>query len=328
MNYVFATQEQTPGSGSILLLNIIFDKNNLIYLDLSRNLFYEIPAIVLKNKKSLRTLILRENNIKSVDTLLASEFPCLEKLDLGENKIMELPLEMPPTLKYLDVEYNHIRSISHLTLEKLNLTYLNMKSYYKDLVKNNIWSMKHLEELFQTIDSNTITLQSCENLKVLYVFFFGISQFNNFESFVRKCQSLRTLELTFYGSLRNSNEIIILNNIVLKELRMFSIFCDSMYKLNTSFLDNHKQLTDVSLSGEITDLDKDTFKSQQRVLYIGLTSTKLEELPETIFSYNSHLIKLNLQSNKLTNLSKNIFNNLKNLIILNLSKNQLTNLPE
>ena len=101
--------------------SMIYGKNNsqgvlvnLEYLDLSLNRLTSIPLILSLTKK-MRTLILSNNEIKSIDII--SKYDCfqyIDTLDLGNNKIGVLPENIDnciPNIKNLNLENNELKSI-------------------------------------------------------------------------------------------------------------------------------------------------------------------------------------------------------------------------
>jgi hypothetical protein len=94
-------------------------------------------------KNTIKTLILRNNNIEDPSMLNRINFRCLETLDLAVNEIKDLRflLEMKaPKLKYLYLDNNIFSNINPLLREnfpKLEVLSLNKNEFDSDEMKEN-----------------------------------------------------------------------------------------------------------------------------------------------------------------------------------------------
>lgn len=94
-----------------------FNNNNILpnleYLDISVNKLKNIPTIV-KYLNKLNTLILTNNQINSSEFLKEIKNPQLFTIELGTNKIINLPEKIYlniPNIKHIGMENNELRSI-------------------------------------------------------------------------------------------------------------------------------------------------------------------------------------------------------------------------
>ena len=94
------------------IMNIFSD--NLIFLDLSKNSFNNLPSAVFKNLFSLKSLCISENLIETIEPNAFIGLISLETLDLKENKILSLPGDI----------LMHVKCLINLHLGSNTLTYL------------------------------------------------------------------------------------------------------------------------------------------------------------------------------------------------------------
>ena len=90
------------------------DKYKLIFLDLSKNSFNNLPSAVFKNLFSLKSLCISENLIETIEPNAFIGLNSLETLDLKENKILSLP----------DDILMHMECLINLHLGSNTLSYL------------------------------------------------------------------------------------------------------------------------------------------------------------------------------------------------------------
>ncbi|MCY3411915.1 MAG: leucine-rich repeat domain-containing protein [Candidatus Heimdallarchaeota archaeon] len=161
------------------LPEIILEFKDIYKLDLSHNLFREIPK-ELKSLKKLESLFLNHNAITTIDSI--KELKKLKLLHLGNNQIQEfenmdhkgllelylrnnklqqLTLTRMPKLRRLAVDSNNLEnltvknsSLTHLYVDSNNLAELNVEFVKSPVrididssVKNNPESMKLLQNL-------------------------------------------------------------------------------------------------------------------------------------------------------------------------------------
>ena len=95
-------------------VSVFSDKYKLIFLDLSKNSFNNLPSAVFKNLFSLKSLCISENQIETIEPNAFIGLNSLETLNLKENKILSLPGDI----------LMHMKCLINLHLGSNTLSYL------------------------------------------------------------------------------------------------------------------------------------------------------------------------------------------------------------
>lgn len=112
---------------------------SLRHLDLSTNKFTEVPKSILL-LKSVRTLYLAFNSIKSIDEIWHKDhLPLLEVLDVSNNALQELSDDVyyKPALNFLNVENNSLTKLPTL-LGFMKLSALKVDGNPLKLIKRTV----------------------------------------------------------------------------------------------------------------------------------------------------------------------------------------------
>lgn len=266
-------------------------------VDLSFNIFKEIPGSVLQSKN-------------------------ITELDLSENKIESLPenIDNLENIEILNLAGSRIASLpeSFGNLQKLKNLILDRNVF--PVLPKNFTNLKNLEALeirytpMKKLADNFGDLKSLKKLVLVYNNFFYIPEsFSNLVNLVELNLSL--------------NDIFKLPEIFdrMSKLAILRINSSILVKLPES-IGNLKNLAYCSLEGNLIEELPESIGNLIRLEKLSLNDNNIEYLPSTIGNLIS-LRSLYLSNNNLSYLPRSLFN-LKKLRYLTLEKNLFTELPD
>lgn len=166
---------------------------HLLHIDLGKNNIVDVN--LLQNFENVVTLNLAKNKIKKVDIFTNEElFPKLRKLDISENKYVELPAIKLPKLEYLDVGGNKLEKINDGWAGHPNLKVLKAEeSKFKTLAFCK--EMPKLEELYLGNNSNLTTITGYENIPSLKKLHLKKCKIENIEEELTPLENLEYINL-------------------------------------------------------------------------------------------------------------------------------------
>ena len=141
------------------------DKYALIFLNLSKNSFSNLPSAVFKNLFSLKSLWLSKSNIETIEPNAFIGLNSLETLDLKENEILNLPGDILRYMKHLITLHLDSNTLSCLEKDLFiytpNLTNLTLP--HNQFVGFNSSTFEPLRSSLKSLDiMGNILVCNCE----------------------------------------------------------------------------------------------------------------------------------------------------------------------
>ena len=283
-----------PGDFSIGLKNVL-------ELDLSSNLFTELPKLSLP---LLGYLYFTSNKVLSVETTYFKEFVDinhLNTLDLSHNKISIFPSAI--FTKLLDI-YN------------LNLAFNNIIHIISQSV--------HLDISILNLKNNRLSTLPHD----IFDGFTWLSEIN--------LQNNRLVELPDFSSVRRLQSVYLSNNRLtiylnslraLRRIRYLSLRDNQFVHFQTKAF-QFKSVTYLDFSGNRIDhLEPGLFIRCAKLRVLNAGYNKIDRLPLGIFDSCRLVVKLSLKYNNLSMLHDTVFQYMLSLQFLDLEGNNLVTLP-
>eukprot|EP01130_Rhizamoeba_saxonica_P012145 TRINITY_DN5098_c0_g1_i1.p1 TRINITY_DN5098_c0_g1~~TRINITY_DN5098_c0_g1_i1.p1 ORF type:complete len:385 (-),score=33.81 TRINITY_DN5098_c0_g1_i1:13-1167(-) len=172
---------------------------NLANIDMSHNVFVDIPVSLISVAPNITRLILHTNQIRYIDEQIFLHFYNLNTLSLKNNRLTKIPtsINMLQNLRVLDISNNMISSIPSLIGKMNSLYQLNLSKNYITHIPESISGMQNLARLY--LDRNKIQTIPCQMGLLDSISSFTISH-NKIEVIpeqLGELVNLRTLDLSF-----------------------------------------------------------------------------------------------------------------------------------
>ncbi|KAL1441633.1 hypothetical protein MTO96_008592 [Rhipicephalus appendiculatus] len=300
-------------------------------LSLAYNLITEIPNGTFKDLQFLETLNLRGNKLSAISSgsldglqnslmaldlgdngiiseSLKLEFPNLQLLSLGKNKLTSIPanaFSALKKLKRLDLSNNQIRFLPAGPLAALReLQFLNLA--YNSLTDVKIGALNKL------VDLQELTLKSNFIKDMNTMAFLNLTRLRTLDLSYNRLSGIRTSTFDQLPSLRKLK----LNNNVLNSFKA-ELFAKETY------------IEDLNLSqNQIAYLYPDSFTMHPRLRKLDISHNKLSFFPSEIIRSIWSLEVLKLGYNKLHTLEDSDFADLPRLRHLDLQHNQISSVGD
>jgi Leucine-rich repeat (LRR) protein len=239
------------------------------------------------------------NNYSSMFNALG---PTLETLKLKRTKLQninQIPFKNVINLKYLDLSFNNLSSISNDLSEFLrNLEYLDLSSnsiYEFSLVLNKL--------RYLNLEKNLInaTHDVLEGYYLIEVFKMAYNKLQKYPSFEMRQINSNNADsfLEFY-----------LNHNQINEIKYFSFTFGKLLLVNFD-------------SNQISSIEKDAFLNCRSLESLSIAQNRLRNLTENNFHFLFSLTQLNLSFNEISLIENRTFKNLNKLKSLDLNYNRL-----
>jgi Leucine-rich repeat (LRR) protein len=272
--------------------NLKYKSARLKHLNLSHNLFHNIPFNNETNLTSLQLLNLSSNFITKIDKNNFLNFPQLKFLYLDKNQIssiLESSFKYLNNLELLDLSSNLIKNLTSMYLfqsQIFNLKYLNLNLNF-----------------IESLNSNTLKyLQNCMRL------------------FISNNKLVKLQNYTF-GYMKSLIEIDLSGNLIQTiDVEAFNIHKYSY--LGPGLIEK----LDLS-SNLITTLPPNLFQYLTNLRYLLLNKNMIKTLDTSIFNSIHSLIHFDLSLNSIVNLNFLLNENLKSVKYLKLSNNFINQIP-
>ncbi|XP_033226699.1 protein toll-like [Belonocnema kinseyi] len=280
--------------------------SNVEKLEITENqLLGDLTEDLLEPLPKVKTLFLRNNNIKVIPKNFFTYVPELQTLELGNNKIQSLDPELFKSLKnltFLNLWNNEISELNNITFDGLFL----LKSL--DLHGNN----------FKTLPANIF-----EKLEKLQVVNLSGSQLESLPgTLFQKNQELNKVKLRDERKLTSLPNGLFSN---LKNLKIVQFDGSKLENLPEDLFHGSLEVNEISVTGNsLKTLPKKIFEGLEKLQTLFLNYNQIEDLPDNIFNTNKNLLKLSLTSNQIQNISGSLFKGLLSLKKLDLQNNSVS----
>lgn len=325
----------------------------IITLNLSDNLFTEVPVNMLQHLHQLRSLFMRNNLLKSLANLEDYGAPMLlERIDFSYNAIEEFThlFNVNSTIKIIILEKNWIRRLQphafrNLSTSRLALAYNRIHHIHNDAFNGLEESLEHLDLEHNLLTNFPKAILSLKQLNYLYLPSNGISTLDALPSTIRAlslaANNFTTMPL---HALKMCNDLMYLNMGYNKIVEIpENMFVEWGNKLETLFLRNNKitslnygsfngldAIKEMSLSfNDIHYLHPLVFENISKTLNIFELSFGLyrDDFPTEQFKCLTELMWLSLDNNNLKKITDESLITLTELVHINLSFNRIAMFP-
>ena len=267
--------------------------SKLIYLDLSENMFPDLPWEQFTQLVNLKHFNMSNNfYLESLESTFFNNFPMLATLDMSNCGVTNIHADWfseSINLLQLILSYNLIEAVNENAFRNLNnLTYL-------DLSYNNITTLK------------PGFLGNNRKLKTLLL--------NN--------NKLNAFKGDYFNNVRSSD------NKNLTELEYLNVANNEIsYFFPTSFKIHRKLKSIIANDNKFTFFPPDLIANMQFLETLDLSNNKLKAIEEMDYSRLPRLRELILKGNEIEYVSESAFHNSTQLQILDLSQNQINRIGE
>ncbi|KAK8393244.1 hypothetical protein O3P69_013333 [Scylla paramamosain] len=292
-----------------------------------------IPESLIGLRNSLKSLNLGLNRLNELPQF---DFPLLESLVLSKNNITSLPSDvfvLLPELKMLDLSENHlsllpvtllhpIRKLSTLDLSKNQITEIRPGQFNESFI--NVINFQHNK--IQEIPSEAFR-------DLLFLHTLDLSH-----NMIRSISDGAFLNIPLIHILRlNKNMLPSFKKEYFKltipapntALRILDLSNNDITFLQPRAFILHKKLTWLSLSNNrLTFFPSEIVHDLVDLEYLDAHNNQIEKLEDNDFSNSVRLRELNLQNNLIASIAETAFQNSTQLQDLNLSHNKIQELPE
>uniref|UniRef100_H3A9P1 Wu:fc23c09 n=1 Tax=Latimeria chalumnae TaxID=7897 RepID=H3A9P1_LATCH len=297
---------------------------NTRYLFLMNNKIDLIQLDLLNGYLSLEFLVL--NNNKLMDESIEEAFegvPKMTRLFLDQNKLSSVPIDLPPSLEELRLNYNNISYIAEQALARcksLKVISLNNNSITDEsIIKGAFSSLKKLQIIRLNFNQlTTVPANLTTSLKELYLVGNQITRIP--ENVFVNSSDLRSLNL-------NSNQIT--NEGIIKET-FYQMAKLEHLNLGQNLLTSVPQHLPKSLKvlilnqNSITSVKRNTFLELKILEQIDLSSNKISTVAMGTFKGMSGLQHLDISNNQLSQVPRQLPLILQSLFLYN---NQIRYIP-
>ena len=312
-------------------VSLIIYPPDIITLNLRQQNIIDISENHFHNLDLLKQLILNDNKLTFLHSLVFTNLKYLSYLSLKGNFLVNLHVALFKNLKELTIlllSDNNLKSLElgiFQNLTKLIELYLdnnNLVTFHPDLFRH----LKGLTSLIlYTNELNYLPLKLLDNTLNLNT----LDLRNNYLFEIPKevlsyVSNLAYLKLSY-------NEITSVEKDLFTYTRGLVYLTLSVNKLTfiprELFQEVNKLETLYLTRNAITSLNEDVFKRNSNLTYLSLGENKLKFLPNGLFKSLVNLKQLSLHGNEITSLDKDLFSDNSHLTDLSLSGNELKFLP-
>ncbi|XP_054258607.1 chaoptin-like [Macrosteles quadrilineatus] len=328
-------------------------------LSVQHNLLADIPVRTVDQMTNLARLFLRGNAISRIPPYSFRKKKMLDKLDLGENRLTDLPstwFNNSITIRDLNLEFNNIKLLRDYTFRSLNLGRVVLGHNRLTNISGNVFA--GLEDSLEYVDLEGNMIESIANaftrlrvLKFLYLANNKISRLQDadFRTFAAHLKALSLSGNRLYHipneAFKNLRQLAHLNlgynqisEINSNDFDGWGAHLDTLLLMNNriSYLSNYlfrhtQSLRELSLSfNQIQDMEPHAFIDVARTLESLEISFGLigEEFPEDALRPLSSLLWLSVDNNNIREMHRTSLYTFGNLKYLNLDFNRISYLPE
>jgi insulin-like growth factor-binding protein complex acid labile subunit len=313
-------------SNNVVHLDPLPGLDKMVCLDLDENELVKIENGTFENLKSLKTLIIRNNNIEQVDANAFAGLTELRKIRIGSNKIkslirlddsVDLTLfsmienlveiindnsfaNFNKSVSRINVSWNKIQAIDDFAFNLEMLTILDLTGNFIYTLNSSdiFYGLANLKELFLSRN----VLMSLLPFKFEYLVNLNVLDLN--DNFIEEIQNSSFFGLTSLIALSlRGNRLTKLNN------------SDFMYLNNVTRLELD--------SNRLRSIGKNSFLNMDSLTVLSLSNNKLSFIKKNYFAGLTKLEELDLSCNQISSIHVNSFNSLVSLNLLDLTDNNI-----
>ncbi|XP_045449583.1 toll-like receptor Tollo [Melitaea cinxia] len=302
--------------------------DNLLILDLSRNLIDTIPPGLLSGLRRLQKLYLQGNGLNSVADRALEGLISLTTMRFSDNQLTSLPPEL----------FSDTKELKEIYLNNNTITVL-APGLFSDLLQLLVLDLSYNE-----LTSDWINTSTFSGLKRLVFLDFSHNRVSKMEiALFRDLHSLQILKMqdnfiehipeNVFSSLVNLHTLILSNNRLtniesyafmgLQVLSVLSIDSNRISKIHPHALRNCTSLQDLHINGNRLDEVPMVLKEIPQLKTLDLGENLIVSIENASFMTMQQMYGLRLTENNIGNISKGVFDKMTSLKILNLSRNKI-----
>lgn len=302
--------------------------DNIIILDLSRNLIDTIPPGLLSGLRRLQKLYLQGNGLNSVADRALEGLISLTTMRFSDNQLTSLPPEL----------FSDTKELKEIYLNNNTITVL-APGLFSDLLQLLVLDLSYNE-----LTSDWINTSTFSGLKRLVFLDFSHNRVSKMEiALFRDLHSLQILKMqdnfiehipeNVFSSLVNLHTLILSNNRLtniesyafmgLQVLSVLSIDSNRISKIHPHALRNCTSLQDLHINGNRLDEVPIALKEIPQLKTLDLGENLIVSIENASFMTMQQMYGLRLTENNIGNISKGVFDKMTSLKILNLSRNKI-----
>lgn len=302
--------------------------DNILILDLSRNLIDTIPPGLLSGLRRLQKLYLQGNGLNSVADRALEGLISLTTMRFSDNQLTSLPPEL----------FSDTKELKEIYLNNNTITVL-APGLFSDLLQLLVLDLSYNE-----LTSDWINTSTFSGLKRLVFLDFSHNRVSKMEiALFRDLHSLQILKMqdnfiehipeNVFSSLVNLHTLILSNNRLtniesyafmgLQVLSVLSIDSNRISKIHPHALRNCTSLQDLHINGNRLDEVPIALKEIPQLKTLDLGENLIVSIENASFMTMQQMYGLRLTENNIGNISKGVFDKMTSLKILNLSRNKI-----
>lgn len=301
---------------------------NLLVLDLSRNVMDTLPPSLLSGLKRLHKLYLQGNGLTSIADRALEGLTSLTTVRFSDNQLTSLPPEL----------FSDTKELKEIYLSNNSLTVL-APGLFSDLTQLLVLDLSQNELTSDWI--NTSTFSGLKRLVFLDISHNRVSKIEI--ALFRDLHNLQILKIqdnyiehipeNVFNSLSNLHSLILSNNrltniesytfLGLKGLAVLSIDSNRITKMHPLALRNCSSLQDLHINGNRLDEVPIALKEIPHLKTLDLGENLIVSVENASFMTMNQMYGLRLTENNIGNISKGVFDKMTSLKILNLSRNKI-----
>ena len=302
--------------------------NNLILIDLDRNLLETLASYSFFNLTKIQLISLRNNRLKSIQ---AFSFFLLNQVNSFIDFYLNFNLSEISFNSFNEISKTHFSyensflqlsksyTFNYFTFDTLNLAKNNIQTLSGGSIKGTFVYLILDANLLSQFEANSFGYMP--NLKEISFLRNRISKLNFHQAFQYQLDSLQKLDFKF-----NKINSIVEFFFKFPNLVHLDLSFNNFYDLRRVYLLNLFNLKWLSLgNNQILTIETETFNQMINLIYLDLSQNLIYDLAPDLFEKLINLKELKLSGNKLETVKNVYFNNLVSIDSLELSSNLFKN---
>lgn len=302
--------------------------DNLLVLDLSRNVIDTLPPNLMSGLRRLQKLYFQGNGLNSIADRALEGLISLTTIRFSDNQLTSLPPEL----------FSDTKELKEIYLNNNTITVL-APGLFSDLTQLLV-----LDLSFNELTSDWINTSTFSGLKRLVYLDFSHNRVSKMEiALFRDLHNLQILKMqdnfiehipeNVFSSLSNLHTLTLSNNRLtniesyafmgLQVLSVLSIDSNRISKIHPHSLRNCSSLQDLHINGNRLDEVPLALKEIPQLKTLDLGENLIVSIENASFMTMEQMYGLRLTENNIGNISKGVFDKMTSLKILNLSRNKI-----
>lgn len=302
--------------------------DNLLVLDLSRNVIDTLPPNLMSGLRRLQKLYFQGNGLNSIADRALEGLISLTTVRFSDNQLTSLPPEL----------FSDTKELKEIYLNNNTITVL-APGLFSDLTQLLV-----LDLSFNELTSDWINTSTFSGLKRLVYLDFSHNRVSKMEiALLRDLHNLQILKMqdnfiehipeNVFSSLSNLHTLTLSNNRLttiesyafmgLQVLSVLSIDSNRISKIHPHALRNCSSLQDLHINGNRLDEVPLALKEIPQLKTLDLGENLIVSIENASFMTMEQMYGLRLTENNIGNISKGVFDKMTSLKILNLSRNKI-----